>query len=85
MEDVADDVLMEGIQQKLDVLCDKAGVPLPQGIYSSHITDRMFTSDHDFDYINFCYHDLLAYGQMSETFAYALDVLALMQAQALMG
>lgn len=27
MEDVADDVLMEGIQQKLDVLCDKAGAP----------------------------------------------------------
>ncbi|GER40692.1 lutropin subunit beta [Striga asiatica] len=40
IEDIASDALMEGIDQKRDFLFDKAGVPLPQDVYS--ITDLVF-------------------------------------------
>lgn len=81
ISDVAADELIEGIDQKLGVLCDKAGVPLPQEPYGfNHL---MFNSGDGFDYIHFCYHDLLAHGLTSETFSYAMNVLAVLRAQGL--
>jgi len=81
VEEKADDLLIEGISDKLEVLCDKAGVPLPNGPYL--IIDLMFHSGDDFEVVRAAYHDLLAEGLMSHTYLYAMNLLAIMQAQGL--
>lgn len=81
--DVADDVLIEGITQKLEVLCDKSGVPLPEG--PDTVIDVMVNSGHGYEELLWFYHDLVSNGLMSSTFAYAVDVLAVMQVEGLVG
>lgn len=81
--DVADDVLIEGIAHKLEVLCDKAGVPLPEG--PDTIIDVMVNSGHGYEELLWFYHDLVSNGLMSYTLAYAVDVLAVMQVEGLVG
>jgi hypothetical protein len=81
--DVADDVVVEGIAHKLEVLCDKKGVPLPEG--PDPIIDVMVNSGHGYEELLWFYHDLVSNGLMSYTFAYAVDVLELMQGEGLVG
>lgn len=75
--DVADDIMMEGIANKLELLCDKSGVPLPNG--PDVILYVMFNANQGYEEILFSYHDLLAHGLMSSTYSYAMDVMAVMQ------
>ncbi|KAK1374729.1 hypothetical protein POM88_030922 [Heracleum sosnowskyi] len=75
--DVADDIVVEGIAHKLEVLCDKKRVPLPEG--PDPIIDVMVNSGHGYEELLWFYHDLVSNGLMSYTFAYAVDVLELMQ------
>ncbi|KAK1401547.1 hypothetical protein POM88_001152 [Heracleum sosnowskyi] len=77
IRDVADDVVVEGITYKLEILCDKKGVPLPEG--PDPIIDVMVNSGHVYEELLWFYHDLVSNGLMSYTFAYAVNVLELMQ------
>ena len=81
--DVADDVLIEGIARKLEVLLEKKGVPLPEG--PDTLIDVMVNSGHGYEDLLRFYHDLVSNGLMSSTFAYAVEVLAVMQVEELVG
>lgn len=82
--DAADDVLLEGIAHKIEVLCDKSGTPLPDG--PGIIIDVVVNSGNGGHEELLCfYHDLVSKGLMSDSFSYAVEVLAVMQAEGLAG
>ena len=79
--DVADDVLIEGIEEKVEVLCALSGVPLPGG--AAPLIDFMLNSGEGHEHIVYCYNDILALGLRSSSYAYAMDVLNFLQQEQL--